>query len=182
MSRTPFTPKQRFEILRRDRFRCQYCGAHGPDVKLHVDHVVPVVEGGANNIDNLRTACSLCNLGKHASPLFSYDTFFAAMSRRDAAGCEEALTEIVCSKYPGSDRLWDRELIACMDCREAVHAIEISESWKQFVANCYGLLHEDIYELYLPAWHNERRLKEIDQSCRAMCARHNGSRSAQENN
>lgn len=31
---------------------------------LHVDHILPVCQGGTNDIENLITACSDCNLGK----------------------------------------------------------------------------------------------------------------------
>ena len=57
----------RFEVLRRDGFTCQYCGRKTPDVKLHVDHVLPWSAHGSNNIENLRTACQECNLGKGTS-------------------------------------------------------------------------------------------------------------------
>lgn len=33
----------RFQILRRDGHRCHYCGNSPPDVKLAVDHILPVV-------------------------------------------------------------------------------------------------------------------------------------------
>ena len=58
------TPALRFEIFRRDSFTCQYCGRRAPNVVLHVDHVTSVVAGGTNDPANLRTACSMCNLGK----------------------------------------------------------------------------------------------------------------------
>ena len=32
----------RYEILRRDNHTCRYCGESAPDVKLTIDHVVPV--------------------------------------------------------------------------------------------------------------------------------------------
>jgi len=54
----------RFEILKRDGFRCRYCGATAVSALLHVDHVVPVVEGGLDDPANLVTACADCNLGK----------------------------------------------------------------------------------------------------------------------
>lgn len=54
----------RFEILKRDGFRCRYCGATPVTSLLHVDHVVPVAEGGTNDPANLVAACSGCNLGK----------------------------------------------------------------------------------------------------------------------
>mgnify|MGYP006374615333 FL=1 len=56
--------KKRFEIFKRDGFRCMYCGAHPPSVLLHVDHVKPVAEGGGNDELNLVTACERCNSGR----------------------------------------------------------------------------------------------------------------------
>lgn len=54
----------RFEILRRDRHTCRYCGAKAPDVTLTVDHVIPVALGGGDEPNNLVTACADCNSGK----------------------------------------------------------------------------------------------------------------------
>src|SRR5690554_831305 len=62
--RKPLSKKVRFEVFKRDRFSCQYCGAHPPDTTLEVDHVHPVCEGGDNSQDNLVTACFDCNRGK----------------------------------------------------------------------------------------------------------------------
>jgi hypothetical protein len=66
MSRKPLSPKTRFEVFKRDKFTCQYCGARAPDVVLHCDHIKPVAEGGKNDIINLATACADCNGGKGA--------------------------------------------------------------------------------------------------------------------
>ena len=58
-ARTPaFT---RFNVFLRDRFTCQYCGAHDD---LTFDHVVPRSKGGHTTWDNVVTACSPCNLIK----------------------------------------------------------------------------------------------------------------------
>jgi hypothetical protein len=54
----------RFEILRRDNHACRYCGAIAPDVRLTIDHVVPVALGGSDEPVNLVTACAGCNSGK----------------------------------------------------------------------------------------------------------------------
>lgn len=54
----------RFAVLMRDKFTCQYCGASAPDVRLEVDHIFPESKGGQYTLDNLRTACRECNLGK----------------------------------------------------------------------------------------------------------------------
>jgi HNH endonuclease len=54
----------RFEVFKRDRFTCSYCGNHPPDVLLEVDHVTPRAAGGTDDEDNLVTACWDCNRGK----------------------------------------------------------------------------------------------------------------------
>lgn len=56
--------KLRFEVLKRDKFKCVYCGATAPDVVLWIDHMHPVSKGGENDILNLVTSCMPCNLGK----------------------------------------------------------------------------------------------------------------------
>jgi hypothetical protein len=67
MSRQAISKKTRFEVFKRDAFQCVYCGNHPTElIVLHVDHVHPVAEGGSNDIENLVTACSDCNLGKGA--------------------------------------------------------------------------------------------------------------------
>lgn len=54
----------RFEVFKRDKFTCQYCGRKAPDVVLNIDHIDPVSKGGDNNIINLITSCFDCNNGK----------------------------------------------------------------------------------------------------------------------
>lgn len=71
-ARRPFSPglrpSIRFDVLRRDGYTCRYCGRSAPDVPVHVDHVIPRVEGGTDDPSNLVTACQDCNLGKGVSP------------------------------------------------------------------------------------------------------------------
>jgi cytochrome c553 len=67
--RKSLSPKIRFEVFKRDRFTCQYCGGKAPDVVLHCDHIQPVADGGANDLMNLVTACAGCNGGKGARSL-----------------------------------------------------------------------------------------------------------------
>lgn len=57
----------RFEVLRRDNFRCTYCGATPDEAELHVDHVVPTALGGTDIPENLTTSCADCNLGKSST-------------------------------------------------------------------------------------------------------------------
>jgi len=67
--RTPrnINTRLRFLVLKRDNFKCCFCGASpakDPAVELHVDHIIPWSKGGETVIENLQTLCSTCNLGK----------------------------------------------------------------------------------------------------------------------
>ena len=64
MARKAIPKSVRFEVFKRDKFTCQYCGASAPDVILQVDHIKPVSKGGTNDILNLVTSCRECNSGK----------------------------------------------------------------------------------------------------------------------
>ncbi len=50
------------EILRRDEYRCQYCGREAAN--LTIDHVVPRHRGGEHRWENLVAACPQCNRRK----------------------------------------------------------------------------------------------------------------------
>jgi hypothetical protein len=72
ISRT-ISPQLRNEILERNGFTCQLCGAGAGDpdpfnpnrkVRLHIDHIKPLSQGGTNDRNNLRVLCSACNQGK----------------------------------------------------------------------------------------------------------------------
>lgn len=58
----------RYEILRRDGFRCRYCGTTAGEAELRVDHVIPEALGGSSEPANLATACDPCNSGKSSVP------------------------------------------------------------------------------------------------------------------
>jgi len=72
ISRT-INPQLRNEILERNGFTCQLCGAGPGDVdrfnpnrmvRLHIDHVLPISQGGTDDKENLRVLCSACNQGR----------------------------------------------------------------------------------------------------------------------
>ena len=74
--RKTISKKLRFEVFKRDSFKCQYCGKCAPDVILEVDHIEPVSKGGDNDVMNLITACNDCNAGK-SDRLLSDDSVVA---------------------------------------------------------------------------------------------------------
>ena len=63
--RESISKRRRFEIMKRDNFRCQLCGSSSvAGIQLHVDHRIPLAKGGSNEDANLWTLCDRCNLGK----------------------------------------------------------------------------------------------------------------------
>lgn len=51
----------RFNVLLRDGFTCQYCGARPHARDLTVDHVTPRARGGQTRWNNVVAACRRCN-------------------------------------------------------------------------------------------------------------------------
>ena len=63
--RSGLSLKLRFEVLKRDEYRCRICGTTAENgARLEVDHKIPVSKGGSNVIDNLWALCFECNRGK----------------------------------------------------------------------------------------------------------------------
>lgn len=65
----PLTLEEGLNILKRDHYRCQYCGLDGSSsfenyLVMTVDFVIPRARGGKKDPRNLVTACRPCNLLK----------------------------------------------------------------------------------------------------------------------
>lgn len=58
-------PKIRKEVYLRDAYECVACGSQA---NLTIDHIVPEMEGGTNDIENLQTLCRACNAKKRDLP------------------------------------------------------------------------------------------------------------------
>jgi len=64
--RRAISGKTRQNVLMRDNYTCQICGATVKDgVKLEIDHIKPVSKGGTNDENNLQVLCQQCNREKH---------------------------------------------------------------------------------------------------------------------
>lgn len=64
-ARTGLSLSLRFDIFRRDNYRCKICGNSASDgARLEIDHKIPVAKGGSDEISNLWTLCFKCNRGK----------------------------------------------------------------------------------------------------------------------
>lgn len=65
IERSRMTDSMRYDVLKRDGFKCVICGRGAQDgVKLHVDHIKPIAKGGKTEMSNLQTLCETCNWGK----------------------------------------------------------------------------------------------------------------------
>ena len=55
------------EVRERAHNVCEYCHLHQDDsplAVLHVEHIIPKIHGGTDDLDNLALACIDCNLHK----------------------------------------------------------------------------------------------------------------------
>lgn len=48
-------------VMRRDTHRCQIAGPGCAGEAIQVDHIVPVFEGGVNELSNLQAVCGPCH-------------------------------------------------------------------------------------------------------------------------
>lgn len=132
--------KLRFEVLKRDGFTCQYCGAKAPDVQLEVDHIFPVALGGKDEIDNLITACRNCNQGKKATMLTDM-SYVEKHTRREDPEDENV-------------RTWISDKISELDQKREEQEKEIHSLW-ELSYKVYGVDpsgFEGLYEYFRPKY------------------------------
>lgn len=91
----------RFEILKRDKFTCKYCGRSSPEVTLHVDHIIAPINGGDSSASNLVTACQDCNIGKSDKSL---DVFPEALPSQAESLQEKLLINQKFHNLPANSR------------------------------------------------------------------------------
>ena len=148
--RKNLSKKIRFEVFKRDRFTCQYCGKSSPDVTLQVDHIIPVSKGGKNDMMNLVTACSDCNLGKGAREL-SDDSVIKKQQRE--------LQEIATKK---------EQLIMLAEWREELRNIKetevdkIRDAIKQVTGKTLSVKGRECFKKYLNKYCFQEVLDAID--------------------
>lgn len=79
VQRGSITPDLRADVWDKSHGRCWHCGvAMHPFRNFHVDHYVPVIDGGATDIANLVPACQPCNGRKGSRPATYLRRFFAS--------------------------------------------------------------------------------------------------------
>lgn len=59
-----FTEKEWAHKKEQCEFKCVFCGKKEPEIKLTIDHIVPLSKGGTNYIGNIQPLCKSCNSRK----------------------------------------------------------------------------------------------------------------------
>ncbi len=106
-------PEKRLAIYLRDRFTCLYClrDLHDADpADITLDHLVCVVDGGANTPDNLVTACRHCNCSRGDQPLSRFAgretrAHIRRNTKRSLTSCKKLAKAILAGKIE-----YDRDL------------------------------------------------------------------------
>jgi 5-methylcytosine-specific restriction enzyme A len=62
--RKPIRAEDLFRLLWNSPHECVKCGRKPPEVKLHIDHILPASRGGSSDFGNLQFLCAECNLRK----------------------------------------------------------------------------------------------------------------------
>jgi len=95
----PLTSEEGTNILKRDQFRCQYCGLDGTanfenSLIMTVDFVIPRARKGKKDPRNLVTACRPCNLlkGRHTFKNFEEAKEYVLKQREELRKEWEART------------------------------------------------------------------------------------------
>lgn len=111
--RIKWPPWVRPHLMRQSNNTCAYCGHRITARGLHVDHMVPVVRGGSNDINNLQAICRPCN-------------------KRKGQQTDEEFRERYRRLVPLRSRTPPRRRISQREFNEETRRTEQSESVRQF--------------------------------------------------
>lgn len=144
--RKTINDKLRFEVFKRDSFKCQYCGRSAPEVVLHVDHIVPVSKDGTNEITNLITACCDCNLGKGARKLDDQSTVEKQRKQLEELQERRSQIEMMAQWKLELDELDKQKVLMIINHIQKVYNLNMPESYNIQILK---LIHKYGFDLVL---------------------------------
>lgn len=74
----------RYEVLKNAKTRCELCGVSNDERALEVDHIIPRIRGGQDEISNLQALCYRCNAMKRDRDDTDFRAVRAAYEHTDA--------------------------------------------------------------------------------------------------
>lgn len=164
--RRPISQRMRFEVFKRDQFTCVYCGSHPPASIMQIDHIEPVSKGGGNDLDNLVTSCSTCNLGKSNKLLSSVPESLAEKAKRIKEREKQIAGYRAIMDAALRRQEWDVDLIEKVFIQR--FGFEFSDSFRATVRNQF-LRELDVYVLIEHAEKACSRIPEIERAISYFC-------------
>lgn len=82
MRRKPVSKARRKEIYEKYDGHCAYCGCPITYQEMQVDHVVPLANGGTNDLQNLNPSCPACNTFKGDKTIKSFRRRIKSLTRK----------------------------------------------------------------------------------------------------
>lgn len=137
MGRTPLSKKTRFEVFKRDSFTCQYCGKSAPDVILEVDHIIPVAQGGTDDLFNLITSCRDCNRGKGKRMLSDKTTIEKQKAELDKLNKRREQLEMLVEWREELSNVESKEIDAVSDAIARVSEWEPNDIGRQYIKRLF---------------------------------------------
>jgi diadenosine tetraphosphate (Ap4A) HIT family hydrolase len=146
---------QRYEVLKRAKYRCELCGVSAEHKALEVDHIVPRNKGGADDESNLQALCYSCNAMKRDRD----DTDFRGMAIR----YDDREANCVFCKIDGSRVAAENELCLAIRDRHPVTEYHTLVFPKRHIANFFELLQPELNAVHSLLRNMEGEIRSADQ-------------------
>ena len=117
----------RRQVYQRDDYTCGNCGDRGGphgNAEIHAHHIVPLKNGGSDELTNLRSLCKTCHMAAHDR----------GMARTGTRALDEVPPE--CPECKGEFEYDSPDSIRCENCGEVIHVD--TEYVPESITSCWG--------------------------------------------
>jgi len=145
--------KKRFEVLKRDWFRCKYCWKNGKDVSLEVDHIISKKQWWDDSLDNLVCCCRECNIWKWSDNI---ENPAKNLYKQKIDDCSYKVRNYFYSE-------WNKWFLWSIDKQTATLLVMyVNHHIKDDNIYCTRLTYPPLYWENSPHWKNRRDVKDVD--------------------